>query len=76
MKRACLDQSGHVSQQNQAGLQASHMVASRIAQQKKPHHIGEKLILPCCKDIVLCMIEDGAEKKLASGKQHNSEKNI
>ena len=60
-----MNQSGHVSQQNQAGLQASYMVALRIAQQKKPYNIGEKLILPCCKDIVRCMIGDGAEKKLA-----------
>ena len=65
VKRARLDQSGHVSQQNQAGFQALYMVALRIAQQKKPHNIGEKLILPCCKDIVQCMIGDGAEKKLA-----------
>ena len=61
MKRACLDQSGHVSQQNQAEIQASYMVASRIAQEKKPHNIGEKLILLCCKDIVRWMIGDGAE---------------
>ena len=41
------------------------MVALRIAQQKKPHNIEEKIILPCCKDIVRCMIGDGTEKKLA-----------
>ena len=39
--------------------------ALRIAQQKKPHNIGEKLILPCCKNIVRCMIGDGAKRKLA-----------
>ena len=64
LKIAHLDQPGHVSQQNQAGLQASYMVALRIAQQKKPHNIGEKLILPCCKDIVRCMNGDGAESNL------------
>ena len=36
-----LDQSGHVSLQNQGGLQASYMVALRFDQQKKPHNIGE-----------------------------------
>ena len=72
MKRARLDQSGHVSQQNQAGLQASFMVALRIAQQKKPHNIGEKLTLPWCKDIVRCMIGDGSEKKLAPVPLSNS----
>ena len=55
----------HVSQQNQAGLQDSYIVALRIAQQKKLYNIGEQLILPCCKDIVRCMIGDGAETKLS-----------
>ena len=72
MRIARLDQSGHVSKQNQAGLQASYMVALRIAQQKKPYNIGEKLILPCFKDIVRCMIGDGAEKKLAPVPLSNS----
>ena len=37
------------------------MVALRIAQEKAPHTIAEKLILPCCKDIVRCLIEDDGE---------------
>ena len=70
VKRARLNQYGHVSQQNQAGIQASYMVVLRIAQQKKPHNIGEKLILPCCKD--RCMIGDGAEMKLAPVPSNNT----
>ena len=42
------------------------MVALRIAQEKKLHTIAENLILPCCKDIVHCVLGDSAEKKLAS----------
>ncbi|KAI6656026.1 hypothetical protein LOD99_1760 [Oopsacas minuta] len=42
------------------------MVALRIAQEKKPHTIAENLILPCCKDIVHCILGDSAEKKLVS----------
>ena len=49
MKRAHLDQSCHVNLKNKAGIQASYIVALRIAQQKKPHNIGEKLILPSAK---------------------------
>ncbi|KAI6658457.1 protein ZBED8-like [Oopsacas minuta] len=42
------------------------MVVLRIAQEKKPHTIAENLILPCCKDIVHCILGDMAEKKLTS----------
>ena len=41
------------------------MVALRIAQEKGPHTIAEKLILPCCKDIVRCLIGDYGEKKIS-----------
>ena len=64
LKRVRLDKSGHVNKQNQATLPASYMVALRIAEEKFPHTIAEKLILPCCKDIVRCLIGDVEEKKL------------
>ena len=66
VKRIRLDHGGQFSQQTQAGVRASYMVALRIAQEKKPHTIAENLILPCCKDIVHCVLGDCAEKKLAS----------
>ena len=66
LKRARLDRSGHFSQQNEAGLRASYMVSLRIAQEKKPHNIAEKLIVPCCKDIIRCVIGCNAEQKVTS----------
>ena len=66
VKRISLDHGGKFSQQTQAGVRASYMVALRIAQEKKPHTIAENLTLPCCKDIVHCVLGDCAEKKLAS----------
>ena len=65
VKRVRLDKSGQVNQINQATLRASCMVALRIAQEKAPHTIAEKLILPCCKDIVRCLIGDDGEKKIS-----------
>ncbi|XP_068250582.1 protein FAM200C-like [Palaemon carinicauda] len=38
------------------------MVSLRIAQEKKPHNIAEKLIVPCCKDIIRCVIGCDAEQ--------------
>ena len=55
LKRARLDRSGYIGQQNEAGLRASYMISLRIAQEKKSHNIAEKLIIPCCKDIIRCV---------------------
>ena len=63
LKRVRLDKSGHVNKQNQAALRASYMVALRIAKEEFPHTIAEKLILPCCKDIVRCLIGDVEESE-------------
>ena len=64
LKRVRLDKSGNVNKQNQAALRASYMVALRIAKEKFPHTIAEKFILPCCKDIVRCLIGDVDENNL------------
>ena len=47
-----LDNTGRFSQRVTAGLTASYEVSRKIAVAKKPHTIGEQLILPCCQDII------------------------
>ena len=37
---------------DKAGLEASYRVAYRIAKEKKPHTIGERLIKPCAMEMV------------------------
>lgn len=59
-----LDQSGSIHQSTKAALHASYVVSLRIAQQKKPHSIGETLILPCTKDIVKIMLGEQYANKL------------
>ena len=55
VKRVRLHKNGQINQINQASLSASYMVILRIAQEKAPHTIAEKLILLCYKDIVRCI---------------------
>ena len=47
MKRHRLDARGSFHQQNAAVVEASFLVSLEIAKEKKPHTIGEELILPC-----------------------------
>ena len=47
MKRNRLDASGSFHQQNAAVVESSFLVSFEIAKKKKPHTIGEELILPC-----------------------------
>ena len=51
IKKCMLDASGQ-NQQNMAAIEASYLVALRIAKAKKPHTIAEELLLPATKDIV------------------------
>jgi hypothetical protein len=37
---------------NYAAVEASYLLAQRIAKVEKPHTIAEELTLPCAKDIV------------------------
>lgn len=64
LKRTKLDSGGRLQQQSISALKASYLVSLRIAKEKKPHTIGEKLILPCCKDIVTAMFGEESAKKL------------
>ena len=50
--RSRFDSTDYQWKKNTAGLKASSEVARKIAIAKKPHTIGEQLILPCCQIIV------------------------
>uniref|UniRef100_A0A8C5PY01 Uncharacterized protein n=1 Tax=Leptobrachium leishanense TaxID=445787 RepID=A0A8C5PY01_9ANUR len=52
------------AKQNVATIEASYLVARRIARAMKPHTIGEDLLLPAAKDIVRVMIGDEYVTKL------------
>ena len=55
VKKGRLDAGGRYQQQNVAAVEASYLVALRIAKAKKPHTIiAEDLLLPATKDIVSC----------------------
>ncbi|KAG0432741.1 Zinc finger BED domain-containing protein 5 [Dictyocoela muelleri] len=47
-----LDNTEMFYKKNTVGLRASYEVSRKIALSKKPHTIGEQLILPCCHDII------------------------
>lgn len=64
VKRSRLDSGGLYQQQNVAAVEASYLVALRIAKAKKPHTIAEDLLLPCTKDIVRLMLGTEYVKKL------------
>ena len=50
--RSRFDSTSYQWKENTARLKASSEVARKIAIAKKPHTIGEQLILPCCQVIV------------------------
>ena len=56
VKKSRLDSGGQYQQQNVAAIEASYLVALRIAKAKKPHTIAEDLLLPAAKDIVRVML--------------------
>ena len=73
MKRQRLDASGSFHQQMFAVVEASFLVSLEIAKKKKPHTIGEELILPCAKIIVkLVLGEKSAEKLNAISLSNNT----
>ena len=62
--RSRFDSTGYQWKENTAGLKASSEVARKIAIAKKPHAIGEQLILPCCQVIVSNVFGESEVKKL------------
>lgn len=49
---------------NMRAVEASYKVSLRIAQEAKPHTIGESLVLPAAKDIVSSILGDKEAKQL------------
>ena len=66
MKRSRLDTTGACHQQSFACIEASYAVSLRIARARKPHTIGDDLILPCLKDMVRLVLGDQFAKKSTS----------
>uniref|UniRef100_A0A8C3HM34 Zinc finger BED domain-containing protein 5 n=1 Tax=Chrysemys picta bellii TaxID=8478 RepID=A0A8C3HM34_CHRPI len=49
---------------NKSATEASYQVSYRIALAGEAHTIGETLIKPCAKDIVMCMLSEQSGKKI------------
>ena len=58
------DKQGKCHQTNERDLEASYRVSLLIAKAKKPHTIGEELIMPCAKEMVSLMIGEDMVSKL------------
>ena len=50
--------------EDKAGLEASYRVVYKIAKEKKPHKIGERLIKPCAMDMVELVCGEEQKRKL------------
>ncbi|CAH2000692.1 unnamed protein product [Acanthoscelides obtectus] len=66
LKRMRLDKSGSYHTRVSQHLKASFELAFMIAQQKKPHNIGEELIKPCILKATQIILGKDAEQKLKS----------
>ncbi|KAK1336735.1 LOW QUALITY PROTEIN: hypothetical protein QTO34_002770 [Cnephaeus nilssonii] len=66
LKKARLDTGGKYHKQNIAAVEASYLVALRIARAMKPHTIAENLLLPAAEDIVRVMTGDEFVRKLST----------
>lgn len=55
----------YVSHINHCALRASYKVAFRIAKAKKPHTIGETLVMGCLKDVCWELFSEAAANKVA-----------
>ena len=69
MKQSFLDRPNgpivNLKREKIEALEASYYVAKEIAEQKKPHTIGENLVLPCAQMMVRAVVGNDAAKKLS-----------
>ncbi|XP_053431246.1 protein ZBED8-like isoform X2 [Nycticebus coucang] len=66
LKKARLGTGGKYHKENVAAVEASYLVALRIARAMKPHTIAKDLLLPAAKDFVRVMIGDEFVTKLSA----------
>ncbi|BFZ23033.1 hypothetical protein BsWGS_26072 [Bradybaena similaris] len=66
LKKARLDTGGKCHKQNVSAIEASYLVALRIARAMKAHIIAENLLLPAVKDIIRVIIRDEFVTKLSA----------
>ena len=64
LENARLDSTGKFFKENTAALKASYEVAREIAVAKKPHSIGEQLIMQSCKIIMSNLLSNSEVEKL------------
>ncbi|XP_066450060.1 SCAN domain-containing protein 3-like [Eleutherodactylus coqui] len=64
LKKSRFDTGSQYHKHNVAAVEASYLVALRIARAMKPHTIAEDLLLPAAKDIVRVMIGNEYVQKL------------
>ena len=67
-----LDNSGRIHQAQSKIVEASYKVSYIIAQKRKPHTLGEEVIMPCAKEIVRLLIGEEAVKKVDNISLSNS----
>ena len=69
MKQLFLDRPNEpiviLKKQKIEALEALYYVVKEIAEQKKPHTLGEKLVLPCDQMMVRAVVGNDAAKKLS-----------
>uniref|UniRef100_K7GEU5 DUF4371 domain-containing protein n=1 Tax=Pelodiscus sinensis TaxID=13735 RepID=K7GEU5_PELSI len=64
LKWQCLDSTSAFYNKTSNAVHTSYIVAYKVAQAKKPHTIGEQLVLPCAKEMVQLVLGEEAARKL------------
>ena len=71
-----LNQSGMFLKNIVSGLKACYDVLQKIAAAKKTHNIGERLMLPCCKDIISNVLGSSKFQKVKHVSLSNDRPNV